>query len=328
MIYKTNSVLYAEDPFRAFREQYDEEDVFLTLYPDIAFDRRTHSPLRQDNFPSWIVSTKYGPLLYKDFSTGESGNIFEFVLQYEKLANKYEALSFLLETYENKSKGSPVAKEKRSYQTKIGVKYRDFNSLDKEYWSAISISKMQLDKYYVRPISHVFVNDYCFKADPLAYAYHEYKEHTMTFKIYQPYNPDHKWMNNSDSSVWEGWDQMLAKDSRVLFVTKSRKDVMFIDQHTDYCAVSMQSEGVIPKLHVFQELIEKKHFTKLFLLYDNDEKGVAYSYKVMEEVGNKLNFKQIFIDMNDGKDITDYSKQCSQPEAVRFLHRSVETYEK
>ena len=80
----------------------------------------------------------------------------------------------------------------------------------------------------------------------------------MTFKIYQPYNPDHKWMNNSDSSVWEGWDQMLAKDSRVLFVTKSRKDVMFIDQHTDYCAVSMQSEGVIPKLHVFQELIEKK----------------------------------------------------------------------
>jgi len=323
MIYQTNSLLYSEDPFRKFREDYDEEDVFCTLYPEIEFDKRTSSPLREDNFPSWIISTKFGPLLHKDFSTGRSGNIFDFVMEYENLSNKYEALVFLIENYKNNNPGSAKAKTKKIYETKIGVKYRDLNSLDKEFWSEVSISSEQLKRYYVRPISHVFVNNFCFKADPLAYAFHEYKEYNMTLKIYQPYNLEHKWMNNSDSSVWEGWDQMLLKKSPVLFLTKSRKDVMFIDQHTSACTVSMQSEGVIPKIHVFKELIKKKKFKLIILLYDNDQRGVEYSYKIMKEVGKELRFIQVFIDMSEGKDITEMSRNQGCETAVKFLENLI-----
>ena len=103
----------------------------------------------------------------------------------------------------------------------------------------------------------VFVNDYSFPAEKLAYAYHEYKDGIMTLEIYQPESEKHKWMTTHDSSVWQGWEQMKLKSrSNTLIITKSRKDVMFFFEHSKYASTSFQAEGVLPKKHVIEERIK------------------------------------------------------------------------
>ena len=60
------------------REKYVSElDILQNYFPDIKYLPTTiNSPLRQDIHPSFSIFKSEDKVLYKDFSTGESGDIY------------------------------------------------------------------------------------------------------------------------------------------------------------------------------------------------------------------------------------------------------------
>ena len=277
-------------------------------------------------------------ILFKDFATGEVGDCFVFVMRLFKLSSKVEAFNkvasdFNLNQFElNPSTILSLPKRKSSQKTKVkfkterqlsmAVTVRPWKLKDKAYWhDKYGLNKDQLEYCKIYPISHYFINGYCTKADELAYAFVEYKDGRQTFKIYQPYNTNkRKWINNNDYSTWELWSQM-PKSGEVLIITSSRKDAAVLK--TLYSSelltsVALQSEGVIPKQSVINEL--KKRFKRIYILYDNDFKnpknpGRAAGRKLAEQTG----FKQIEIPDGCGeKDPSDYRRTYGQ-KALRTL---------
>ncbi len=80
-------------------------------------------------------------------------------------------------------------------RVELGVKLRQWENYDKEYWTGFNIKKSTLHKFNVFPISHVFYNANAVKTHKYAYVYVEEKDGVVTYKIYQPFeNKQKKWI--------------------------------------------------------------------------------------------------------------------------------------
>jgi len=293
--------------------------------------RPISSPLREDTKPSFSLfhSRNHDMILFKDFATGEVGDCFVFVMRLFNLGSKIESFNrvandFHLNQFELDRLSYPLPTRRRTkaintskvrealkgnQRLKMAVTVRDWKIKDKKYWyEGYGLNKDQLEFCNIFPISHYFINGYCTVADELAYAFVEHKDGVQTFKIYQPHSGDRKWINNNDFSTWELWTQMPQTGDK-LIITSSRKDAiviksLFSSQLITSC--SLQSEGVIPKESVIEEL--RGRFKEIYILYDNDSGSVKNPGR---EAGRKLadqtGFKQIEIPDSTGtKDISDY----------------------
>lgn len=311
-----------------------KEDILALISDDEIFDyylggipkRLISSPMREDKVPSFglFKSARYGKTFFKDFATGDSGDVFVFVRKLFNLSSLPDACNkivsdFNLNEYSaggssynivHKRKPFVIPKVAQPNKIEIKVKVRPFNILDKEYWmDKYGINKALLKHSNVYPISHYFLNDYCVKVNGLAYAYIENKDGKQTFKIYQPFEKDNKWINNNNYSVWELWSQ-LPKTGKKLIVTSSRKDAMVINSLFDsneVCAVSLQGENFNPKQVVMDEL--EARFDEKFVLYDNDyNKSSNWGRIAAKKICDTYPaFKQIEImESSKCKDISDY----------------------
>jgi hypothetical protein len=252
-------------------------------------NRPIKSPLRDDKVPSFSLfySDDHKKIFFKDFATGDTGDVFVFVMRllgYTKITDVFTriAVDFGLTQFETKevhitknlssfvSKSNMVKKISKE-RIKIKVKVRPWNTKDKEYWfGKYGFTLNQLKGLDIFPVSHYFMNDYCRVADELAYAFVEEKDGLQTFKIYQPLNQEWKWINNNDFSTWELWTQ-LPKTGKNLIITSSRKDAGVIKSlypsHL-LTACALQSEKTNAKESVVNEL--KARFDNIYVLYDND----------------------------------------------------------
>ena len=258
-----------------------ERDIF-EFYLGGVPSKTISSPFREDLTPSFSLfySHNHEKILFKDFSTEEVGDCFILVM---KLFNFNKvAVDFNLDQFELNNTSIVSLPVKSKYKKsklkvlkdklRVTVTVRNWKIKDKEYWKdKYNLSKEQLEYCNVYPISHYFLNGYCVKAKELSYAFAEYKDGKQTFKIYQPYaDKDDKWKNNNDRSTWELWTQM-PDTGETLIITSSRKDAMVIKSlfnSQEITSCSLQSEGVIPKESVVNEL--KRRFKNIFVLYDND----------------------------------------------------------
>ena len=241
------------------------------------------SPLRVEEKASFgFFIGESGEICFKDFVKG-SGDCIKFVQELFNL-NFYDAMSRividfnLIDEFNYRNVGQPIKKEfkpsnrddvvKKLKQGKeLGITKRKGEMYDIDFWYKFGITKKSLIKYNVHPLSYIFVNGNAIKADKHSYAFTETKDGKETYKIYQPFNKDFKWLNNHDESVWQGWNQLPEKGS-TLIITKSLKDVMSITEVLGIPAVSLQSENVTPKDKIITEL--KSRFETIHVLYDND----------------------------------------------------------
>lgn len=246
------------------------------------------SPLRKEKTPSFgFFMGEHNELCFNEFKLGVKGDCIKFVQILYNLTY-FEALSriaidfnldcddIILKKDVGKSK---VFKRKENvldreefiskikYGFKLGIKRRDWQIQDISFWNDFGIDIKTLNKYNVVPISYFFIDDQPIKADENAYVFIEYKDNIETYKIYQPFNEKYKWLNNHNNSIWQGWTQ-LPEYGENLIITKSLKDVMSITENTDFNAVALQSENVLPKEIILNEL--KQRFKNIFILYDND----------------------------------------------------------
>lgn len=299
------------------------------------------SPLREDKNPSFgYFVGESGELCFKDFVLG-SGCCVKFVQLMFGLT-WFEALSKIVIdfdltwhfNYKEVSKTANVKQKhydmtrdellKSAQHFRLGKKKRNWEAHDLKYWYEYGVDKETLDKYNVEPIRYIFINGNPISADRHAYAYIETKDGKETYKIYQPFSKDYKWLNNHDESVWQGWSQLPEKGNE-LIITKSLKDVMAIDNILGIPAISLQAESVHPKNHIINELHSR--FGTIYLLYDNDfDKEKNWGRMFGEKLASEFNFIQIEIpEIHKAKDFSDLVSLEGYDKAKKILEELVET---
>lgn len=242
-----------------------------------------HSPLRQDNRPSFGLYTLDGKRVhYTDLATKDRGGLFDLLMKYWGESYK-DMLNHLWEDLPNfsnanvqfnsmKSEGSYQYQSLKSRNIDLQCKVREWRDYDIEYWASYGISLEWLKYADIYPISHkIVIRDgqrYVFGADKYAYAYVERKEGKVTLKIYQPYNKvGYKWSSNIDRSVWSLWTKIPEYGDN-LIISSSVKDCLNIMCNLKIPSICLQGEGYLPKPHIMEEL--KSRYKNIIVFFDND----------------------------------------------------------
>ena len=240
----------------------------ITCVPEVI-----NSPLRQDNNPSLglFINNRTNSLWFKDFGSGEKGSLYDLLARmwnvskdkvYDRILEDMPAPALI------RKRGAKVYRKSAG---KVEVRVREWRDYDIAYWDSYGISLPWLKFGEIYPISHIILtkngHSYPIPAEKYAYVYVERKDGIVSFKIYQPYSKEYKWMSKHDSSVWDLWTKIPEKGDK-LIITSSRKDALAIWSNTGISALSLQGEGYIPKEHVVQQL--KDRYNKVYVLYDND----------------------------------------------------------
>jgi hypothetical protein len=286
-----------------------------------------HSPLREDNIPSFALyfhKIHHNTLMFKDFATNDCG---DFVVLVMKLFNlNYSnalfkiAYDFGLSSLNISSNKVNINYTKLEHKERVNlaVKLRQWEKHDKDYWTSFNIRKSTLHKFSVFPISHVFYNSNAVKTHKYAYVYVEEKDGIVTYKIYQPFeNKQKKWINNANYTVHQGYKQ-LPNTGELLIITKSLKDVMSIHDTLNIAAIGLQSESVMMKESVMEEY--KSRFKRVVCLFDNDEAGRKLSVGFTE----RYDVPHIFVpELPKVTDFSDLVKVVGQQEAVEILKKLI-----
>ena len=244
------------------------------------------SPLREDDIrPSFSFQEWQGNIVWKDFGSGESGNIVGLMSKLWNVTYSEALLKIKLDT-ENRI---PRASLIRRYNGKIHltsgssikIRKREWRDYDVGFWKQFGISQKFCTFCNVYPISHAFFTreeadgrkiTFSVPMDKYAYAYFEWKDGKESIKLYQPYSQTMKWLSKHDSSVWDLWKHAFMwadkKSDETLIITSSRKDAMCLWENLNVPAMSLQGEGYIPKPQVMKQVLDR--FKNVYLWYDND----------------------------------------------------------
>lgn len=323
-----NSQITREDILKHVTQ---EEIYSFYLGEDITHLGIFHSPLREDNIPSFALyfhKVNRNILMFYDFATKDCGDFVVLVMRMFNV-DYPEALKKITFDLGLSNFSVNLTKQVISYtriihkdKIKLGIKTRPWNYRDKEFWNSFGICKATLLKFNVHPISYVFYNDTAVKAHEQAYAYVEIKDDKVSYKIYQPTEIKiKKWINNADYSVHQGYMQ-LPKSGDMLIITKSLKDVMSIHDCLGIPAIGLQSESVTMKNSVMDEY--KSRFKKVICLFDNDEAGKKLSKSFTE----KYNIPYFFVpEMPKVTDFSDLVRVVGKQEAVDIVKLKIKKYE-
>jgi len=307
-------ILRILDPFDIYKYYIGKE---------VKLNKPISSPLRDDKNPSWsLFKSRSGDLMFKDFATGESGNVVSLVrsifnITYNKALEKI--WSDMMTGAKLKNGFNRPRPEKISTpNTIISIKRKYFTKTDDDYWGQYCLDREILKHFNVSPIEMFWTNDVqsaltYSKASPL-YAYKIFDK----FKIYRPlseYKKD-KWRNNCGSYDLQGLEQLPDKGD-LLIITKSLKDVMVLYKY-GYTSVAPQSENAtIPKsmMDHFQS-----RFKDIIVFFDYDDGGI----KGATSLCNKFNLNKTFIpkhylDIYGIKDISDFAKEMSEEKTIELL---------
>ena len=304
-------------------------EIFHHYLGDIP-KKTINSPLRSEVHPSFSVfySDEHGDFFFKDFSSGDRGDAIVFVMRlfgFKKLTDainqividfgltqfRTDTLSYSTPKTIDNTDLEQIKKDLKS-KLNIRVTVRLWNSRDKQFWTnRYGLTMPQLEYCRVFPISHFFLDGHCTIAEKEAYVFVEDKDGVQTFKIYQPYAGNYKWLNNNNYSVWELWTQ-LPDTGDVCIISSSRKDSMVIKSlfpTNRITSCSLQSESVNPKASVIEEL--KSRFKHVFIMYDNDQFSDPNAGKVAgEKIAKEFNILDILIPDNfQLKDPSDFREK-------------------
>ena len=281
------------------------------------------SPLRVDNDPSFGIYTLDGNRIYwKDLARKTSGGLWDMLGEYwgvsyrEVLKRVWEDLpNIAATTHESGKMKKPKPISNYNEGTDLQCRIRCWKQHDIEYWESFGISLEWLKYADIYPISHKIVikgsDRFTFVADKYAYAYVERKEGKVTLKIYQPFSTTFKWSNRHDRSVISLWSK-IPETGNIVCVCSSMKDALCLWCNTGIPCVAVQGEGYSMSDTAVDEL--KRRFNKVFILFDNDEAGLADGIKLAESTG----FINRVLPFNlGGKDVSDIYKSMSDKEEFR-----------
>lgn len=299
--------------------EVSDYEIYRYYIGDFIIGKIFNSPLRKDEHPSFgIFPSKNNPgmLFFKDHN-GSSGDAIKFIQLLFNISRKeaieriiidfkLEDLFFIDNTNLKQIKivSYRVPKEERKTYSfsKLDLKItsRKWEDYDIKFWKSYGISLTTLELFNVVPIKYYFMYNKVYKADKYAYAYMEYKDNILNYKVYQPFRKqnDHKFINGFLDGTFSGWD-LLPNTGDLLILTKSSKDTMFLYEK-GYNVTSPQGEGYTYKPQVVDIL--KSRFKRSITFFDHDEAGIKAAQRNRELYG----FEFITTCDSNSKDITDF----------------------
>lgn len=315
-------------------EKVSDYNIFKYYYKDFKVNALISSPFRKDKNPSCriFLAPISGRLLFKDFGTNFTGDVFVFLEKYLNMDRHsvYDrvVVDFGLENYfrihsDNLIKGKTPEiitqdsiKDLVQNSVNIQIKVREWNALDLGYWEGFNVSQETLIKYRVFPISFMFINGEIYSVDSFSYAYLEYKDGEARYKIYQPKSKRLKWVNNLIEGTLSGWEQMHDK-SDYLIIASSLKDAMCIHDLGYTNVLAPQTENYTFKPHIVEAL--KERFKTIYVFYDNDEPGL----KAAERMNILYGFKTITTKTKKYKDPSDFYKALGRDKLLECIKKQL-----
>lgn len=290
------------------------------------------SPLRSDNRPSFGLYSPDGTHInYIDFGTKDKGTTITLLSKvwntstHDTIKRINDEIGLCMDVHSNIINSQRVNKVsiKRSVNTELKCKIREWRNYDIEYWESFGISLEWLKYAEVYPISHkIIVKDnhsYIFSADKYAYAYVEHKEDKIFIKVYQPFNRKYKWCSNTNRSVWSLWTK-IPKYGTNLIISSSVKDCLNIMCNLKIPSICLQGEGYLPKPHIMEEL--KLRYKNIIVFFDNDftnpnNPGHNDAKKLSEE----YNLKMVEIPKEyESKDPSDLFKKYGKNRYLEIMN--------
>lgn len=324
-------VKHLPDKF-AILDLVDDYTLFcFYLNDEVYINQVILSPLRNpaldqpDTIPSFVIyESRYNKLKYFDHGQGgKGGDIFDFVQELYGLPDFKSACQkissdFGLGLYPNENchtaqqvfltPGDRRIKPRADIQNIISQP--KFTPEGKAYWDQYHITPEILTEYCVTQVRSLITNRAISTLKTLAFGYRIGNK----YKIYQPYEPEFKFMNNYPSNYVEGLFQLVKRgsDNKLLIITKSTKDVMVL-RLLGYDAISPKGENILIPADTIQKL--KLQFKRIVMLFDNDKPGIKGVGKYAEH-----NFENIWIPSTEGtKDVSDFIAKFGPQKTYELL---------
>jgi len=220
-------------------------------------------------------------------------------------------LGVLLPSYNNKIERR-VKKEKSKINFESFVNEDGevaFREIDAIYWKLRGITKEQLLKDGVYAVYRYSINGFQYYPKQ-CYAY-TFKSGNI--KLYQPYSEKRKWTSNTGvDDVWR-----IGDWTEDCIITKAYKDARIIHNLTGLRVYAYMNEGVLP--HNLEELYSHK---RKYILYDNDDAGIAATERVVKEIEDII---PLFLPVSLAKDIDEvrvkYGEEISRNVLRNLLHK-------
>ena len=287
-----------------------------------------NSPLRADRHPSFFIYSPDGTkVLYRDYATGDSGDIYSLLenkenLSFGELIRKIsDEKKFFRKSKSGEFQISQPSGKKFSPRIprELKVCIREWKDYDIAWWNQWGIPLQWLEYAEVYPISHKIVykggERYVFHAAKYAYVFVERKQDKVSLKIYQPEVTDKrwKWDNSNDGSVVGLWTKVPKIGDR-LVICSSLKDALCLWANTGIPAIYVQSETT--RLSATAQEVLKDRFRYIFICFDNDAPGLIDG----EELSLMTGFRNVVLPyFPEGKDISDLFKARGKEEFIKVI---------
>ena len=311
-------------------ERYDIKDilfhseiVFKSIIGDFNFGIKIKSPLRKDSNPSFSCKKYQNTVLFKDFGTGEQGNVIKFVSLYYNIdqrtaiskCNDILSIGNYKPTIINNNTKTSINNQEVYASDLFTVEYRDWDLQDLKYWSSINITEDILELYSVKPVQTLFYNGYVKWLNVKGCSIYEYNINYLNNKEW--YRPtalkNYRHIGNIRSYCIKGLAQL--EDSEFNIITKSYKDVM-----------------VLKSLNIKLEKIENEEFDMnegsyivgKILKEMYVDSAIKRGEKLDKQYEKKYNLKGIIIDnIYKAKDISDFILKYKKEKTLEFLNNTI-----
>jgi len=266
----------------------------------------------KDKFPSMFVYYDVNSMSYKykDFSSGYQGDAIDLVQKLLSLPNRGFTSVKILEDYtdyltHNNYKPIKAYKPHGKYKV-VDYLMRHWTNLDKKYWTAFGIDSKMLEIYNVVPLTHYkmtkenqngLLTSIVIKSNHL-YGY--FMKDGSLYKIYQPKVEAKKFIKVRD--YIQGSEQ-LTFETKYLIINSSLKDLLGFNSLNikNIESVAPDSENTMINKATIEKY--KKKYTKVLVLFDNDEPGK----KAMEKYKDLHSITPVIFELE--KDLSDSIKK-------------------
>jgi len=272
--------------------------------------RAFKSPFRVDKKPSFSIflSQKFLKLLYKDHTTGETGDCFDMVMKIYHLTLRDAIMKIATDFGIIKGSIPLVSKqqieEARAFKDQFQQEYliqidiRKMTERELDYWRQFNITGVDLKKNKIYGIKTAWINKKeIFFRPGLHFAYHF--PDIDKFKIYSPDSQEFKWFGNVSTHKMEGLANPNFDFTKPVIVTKSRKDRIILSKlYVNVCSCQNESESAIPPEK--DEFLSQ--FPEKYCWFDSDDPGKEANKKL-----NKRGYKWINVpnDLYEKHGLTD-----------------------
>lgn len=317
-------------------EKYSQESIFTIVFgQDFKIEEKICSPFRKDSSPGCWIEYYNEKLWFVDFGDiKRTRDCFEIIkdkfnLNLQQACNYI--VSYFLKSPQNlqpalKSQLS-IGKTSKKKEFLIVPTYKNFNSLDRDFWSSYYITSKQLKEDKVFSVLFFktlgFKNkDFAIRPSGICYAYTNFK--SQHIKIYQPnaYLKKYKWFTNCTQDDVGNIHNIPIVD-KTLIITKSYKDCRILI-NLGYNCIWFQNEGIFPSRKILYDL--NLRFSEIYIFFDNDETGIRTANKLQQIFTEEFQHKKtttICTPDQRYKDSGEFIKRFGQKELKIFLNTKI-----